>query len=127
MKGSSAPRGESFVRSWLGKQKLSGEVVCSYAVHAVLLKELNGFDEQVRKLAKGNARTRLLMTAPGVGPMWGLPVCLMDAFLPRFVLTAKEARAGIVTGRMHMSSRRRRTAQSPAIWVKASLPGEAAP
>jgi hypothetical protein len=37
-------------------------------VHAVL----DGFDEQVRKLAKGDARTRLLMTAPGVGPIVGL-------------------------------------------------------
>ena len=41
----------------------------------------------------------------------------MDAF-PRFVITAKEARAGIVTGRMHMRSKRRRTAQSPAIGRK---------
>ena len=42
------------------------------AVHAVLLKELNGFEKQVRKLAKSDARTRLLMTAPGVGPIVGL-------------------------------------------------------
>ena len=33
------------------------------AVHAVLLKELNGFEKQVRKLAKSDARTRLLMTS----------------------------------------------------------------
>ena len=42
------------------------------AVHAVLLRELNGFEKQVRKLAKGDGRTRLLMTAPGVGPIVGL-------------------------------------------------------
>jgi transposase len=42
------------------------------AVHAVLLRELNGFEKQVRKLAKGDARARLLMTAPGVGPIVGL-------------------------------------------------------
>jgi transposase len=42
------------------------------AVHAVLLRELDGFDKQVRKLAKGDARARLLMTAPGVGPIVGL-------------------------------------------------------
>ena len=41
----------------------------------------------------------------------------MDAFLPRFVITAKEARAAIVAGRMHISSKRSRTAQSPAIGV----------
>jgi transposase len=42
------------------------------AVHKVLLKELNGFETRVRKQAKGDARTRLLMTAPGVGPIVGL-------------------------------------------------------
>jgi transposase len=41
------------------------------AVHEVLLKELNGFEKQVRRQAKGDARTQLLMTAPGVGPLWG--------------------------------------------------------
>jgi len=50
-------------------------------------------------------------------------VCLMDAFLPRFVIPAKEARPGVVAGRMHMRSKCRRTAQSPAIRVKGSLPG----
>ena len=42
------------------------------AVHAVLLRELNGFEKQVRKLAKSDGRARLLMTAPGVGPIVGL-------------------------------------------------------
>ena len=42
------------------------------AVHAVLLRELNGFEKQVRKLAKGDGRARLLMTAPGVGAIVGL-------------------------------------------------------
>ena len=42
------------------------------AVHAVLLRELDGFEKQVRKLAKGDARSRLLMTAPGVGAIVGL-------------------------------------------------------
>src|SRR3974390_3384474 len=42
------------------------------AVHAVLLKELNGFEKQVCKLARGDKRVRLLMTAPGVGPIVGL-------------------------------------------------------
>ena len=42
------------------------------AVHAVLLRELDGFEKQVRKLAKGDARARLLMTAPGVGVVVGL-------------------------------------------------------
>ena len=42
------------------------------AVHEVLLKELNGFEKQVRKLARCDARVRLLMTAPGVGAIVGL-------------------------------------------------------
>ena len=42
------------------------------AVHEVLLKELNGFEAQVRKLARSDSRVRLLMTAPGVGFIVGL-------------------------------------------------------
>jgi hypothetical protein len=41
------------------------------AVHAVLLRELDGFESQVRKLVKSDSRVRLLMTAPGVGPIVG--------------------------------------------------------
>ena len=51
--------------------RLEGDCQGSLAVHEVLLRELNGFEKQVRKLAKGDARARLLMTAPGVGPSWG--------------------------------------------------------
>ena len=42
------------------------------AVHAVLLRELNGFEKQVRKQAKADGRVRLAMTAPGVGAIVGL-------------------------------------------------------
>jgi transposase len=42
------------------------------AVHEVLLRELNGFEKQVRKQARGDARVRLAMTAPGVGAIVGL-------------------------------------------------------
>ena len=38
----------------------------------MLLRELNGFEKQVRKLARGDNRVRLLMTAPGVGVIVGL-------------------------------------------------------
>jgi len=41
-------------------------------VRAVLLRELNGFDKKVRELARSDGRVRLLMTAPGVGPIVGL-------------------------------------------------------
>ena len=42
------------------------------AAHEVLLRELNGFEKQVRKLARGDARVKLAMTAPGVGAIVGL-------------------------------------------------------
>jgi len=42
------------------------------AVHQVLLRELNGFEKQLCKLARGDNRVRLLMTAPGVGVIVGL-------------------------------------------------------
>ena len=42
------------------------------AVHEVLLRELNGFEKQVHKQARGDNRVRLLMTAPGVGVIVGL-------------------------------------------------------
>jgi transposase len=42
------------------------------AVHEVLLRELNGFENHVRRLARSDARVRLVMTAPGVGAIAGL-------------------------------------------------------
>ena len=47
---------------------------------------------------------------------------LLDAVLPRFVITASEARAGVVAGRCPCGSKCRRTAQSPAIQVNGLLP-----
>jgi transposase len=51
---------------------LSGIAKALLAVHEVLLKELNGFEKQVRKLARSDSRVRLVMTAPGVGAIVGL-------------------------------------------------------
>jgi transposase len=82
------------------------------AVHEVLLKELNGFENQVRKQAKGDARTRLLMTAPGVGPIVGLTyVAAIDdparfssskTVGPHFGMTPKKYQSGEtnITGRI---------------------------
>ena len=51
----------------------AGKIVkeAKVAVRAVLLRELNGFEKQVRKQAKSDARVRLTMTAPGVAPSLG--------------------------------------------------------
>jgi transposase len=42
------------------------------AVHAVLLREFNGFEKRVRAAARSDARVRLLMSAPGVGAIVAL-------------------------------------------------------
>jgi transposase len=42
------------------------------AVHAVLLREFKAFEKRVRTMAREDERTRLLMSAPGVGPIVGL-------------------------------------------------------
>src|SRR6266702_4153263 len=39
------------------------------AVHAVLLREFNSFEKQVRRVARSDTRTRLLMSIPCVGPV----------------------------------------------------------
>jgi transposase len=42
------------------------------AVRAVLRREFNGFEKRVRMTARGDARARLLMSTPGVGPIVAL-------------------------------------------------------
>jgi transposase len=42
------------------------------AVHSVLLREFNGFEKRVRAMARCDARTRLLMSTPAVGPIVAL-------------------------------------------------------
>jgi transposase len=42
------------------------------AVHAVLRKQFMAFEKQVRSLARSDARTRLLMSTPAVGPIVAL-------------------------------------------------------
>ena len=85
------------------------------AVHEVLLRELNGFERRARQLARGDARVRLVMTAPGVGAIVGLTyVAAIDdpARFPsskqvgaHFGLTPKKYQSGEtdVTGRISKS------------------------
>jgi transposase len=42
------------------------------AVRAVLLREFNGFERQVRQMARSHAQARLLMSTPSVGPIVAL-------------------------------------------------------
>lgn len=42
------------------------------AVHAVLLREFNGFEKRVRGMARSDTKARLLMSVPAVGPIVSL-------------------------------------------------------
>ncbi len=82
------------------------------AVHAVLLRELSGFDKRVLQLAKADARVRLVMTAPGVGAIVGLtyvaaiddPARFSSSKMagPHFGLTPRKYQSGQtdITGRI---------------------------
>jgi transposase len=49
------------------------------AVHAVLLREFNGFEKRVRSMAREHVQARLLMTTPAVGPIVALTyACAID-------------------------------------------------
>src|SRR5207302_1368563 len=49
------------------------------SVRAVLLREFNAFEKRVRAMARLNARTRLLMSTPAVGPIVALTyACAID-------------------------------------------------
>ena len=74
------------------------------AAHEVLLRELNGFEKRVRAMAREDKRVRLLMSAPGVGPIVGLTyVAAIDdpgrfksskQVGPHFGLTPKKYQSG---------------------------------
>jgi transposase len=82
------------------------------AVHAVLLREFSGFEKRVRMMARTDARARLLMTTPAVGPIVALTyACAIDdpgrfksskAAGPHFGLTPRKYQSGQtdVTGRI---------------------------
>ena len=49
------------------------------AVHAVLLREFNGFEKRMRMMARADARAALLMSTPAVGPIVALTyACAID-------------------------------------------------
>jgi transposase len=50
--------------------KMIAEALLS--IHAVLLREFKAFEKQVRSMARQDARTRLLMSTPAVGPIVAL-------------------------------------------------------
>ena len=55
-----------------GHDTLASIAQALLSVHEVLLRELNGFDKRVRTMARDDPRVRLLMSAPGVGPIVAL-------------------------------------------------------
>jgi transposase len=56
----------------VGHASLEAIAEALLAVHAVLLRELNGFERRVRTMARHDAKAQLLMTTPGVGAIVGL-------------------------------------------------------
>ena len=62
-----------------GQANLEAITQALLAVHAVLLREFNGFEKRVRIMARGHAQAKLLMSTPAVGPIVGLTyACAID-------------------------------------------------
>jgi transposase len=55
-----------------GHPNLEAVAEALLSVRAVLLHEFNAFEKRVRAMARSNARTRLLMSTPAVGPIVAL-------------------------------------------------------
>jgi transposase len=55
-----------------GQANLEAIAQALLAVHAVLLREFNGFEKRVRSMAREHAKATLLMTTPAVGPIVAL-------------------------------------------------------
>jgi transposase len=55
-----------------GRATLETIAEAMLSAHEVLLREFNGFEKRLRTMARTDARTRLLMSAPGVGPIVAL-------------------------------------------------------
>jgi len=55
-----------------GQATLEAVAAALLAVHTVLLRELNGFEKQLREIARSDKRVRLLMSTPGVGAIVAL-------------------------------------------------------
>ena len=74
------------------------------AVHAVLLREFNGFEKRVRTMARAHGQAKLLMTTPAVGPIVALTYAAAvddptrfkssKAAGPHFGLTPKKHQSG---------------------------------
>lgn len=96
----------------VGHATLEAIAEAMLSVHAVLLREFNGFEKRVRTMARTDARARLLMSAPGVGAIVALTyVSAVDdptrfksskAVGAHFGLTPKKYQSGEtdVTGRI---------------------------
>ncbi len=62
-----------------GHPTLQGIAKALLAVHAVLLREFNALDKQLRAVARSNPQARLLMTTPAIGPIVALTyACAID-------------------------------------------------
>jgi transposase len=55
-----------------GHPALETIATATLAVHAVLVREFNGFEKRVRTMSRLDARARLLMSTPAIGPIISL-------------------------------------------------------
>jgi transposase len=72
--GKTTPRGfAGRIRELVARHpNLKGVAAALLSVHAVLLREFQAFEKQVRALVRRDARARRLMSTPGVGPIVAL-------------------------------------------------------
>ena len=95
-----------------GHPSLEAIAAALLAVHAVLLREFNGFEKRVRVMARSDLQARLLMTTPAVGPIVALTYASAiddpgrfkssKAAGPHFGLTPRKYQSGKtnITGRI---------------------------
>jgi transposase len=79
------------------------------AVRAVLLREFNGFEKRVRGMARDDARARLLMSTPAVGPIVALTYASAIDDPARFTSSKKAGSHFGLTPRKYQSGETDRT------------------
>ena len=73
----------------VGHASLAAIAEALLAVHAVLLREFNGFERRVRTMARHHAKARLLMSTPGVGAIGALTFASALLFESAHVILTK--------------------------------------
>ena len=86
-----------------GQPTLEAIATSLLAVHEVLLREFNGFERRVRTMARSDARARLLMSTPAVGPIISLTYASAIDDPARFTSSKKAGPHFGLTPKKHQS------------------------